>query len=101
VARSLSRERPRRAAPLERRTDRTITDPLALRHELEMVRADGYAADAGEAVADGRSVAVPIVESGETVAALQVTGTEVDDYVARLVARTARELSDDLAVGSA
>jgi IclR family acetate operon transcriptional repressor len=89
------------SAPLERRTDRTITDPLALRRELETVRVDGYAADAGEAVADGRSVAAAIVESGETVAALQVTGIEVDDYVARLVIRTARELSDDLAVGSA
>jgi hypothetical protein len=46
-------------------------------------------------------MAAPIVESGETVAALQVTGIEVDDYVARLVIRTDRELSDDLAVGSA
>jgi DNA-binding IclR family transcriptional regulator len=89
------------SAPLERRTDCTITDPLALRRELEVVRAEGYAADVGEAVANGRSVAAPIVESGEIVAALQVTGIEVDDYVARLVVRTAREFSDDLAVGSA
>jgi IclR family acetate operon transcriptional repressor len=86
------------AAPLEPRTDRTITDPLALRGELETVRIDGYATDVGEVAADGRSVAAPIVEKGETVAALQVTGVEVDDYVARLVVRAARELSDDLAV---
>jgi IclR family acetate operon transcriptional repressor len=89
------------SAPLERQTDRTITDPLALRRQLETVRADGYATDAGEVVAGRRGMAAPIAESGETVAALQVTGIEVDDYVARLVIRTAWELSDDLAVGSA
>jgi DNA-binding IclR family transcriptional regulator len=75
----------------ERRTDRTITDPRSLRCELDRAHADGYAIETGEAVAGMRGVAAPIVQSGETVAALQVTGVEVDEYVARLVVRTARE----------
>jgi DNA-binding IclR family transcriptional regulator len=89
------------AAPLERQTDRTVTDPLALRRQLEMIRVDGYATDAGEAVAHRRGMAAPIVESSEAVAALQVSGVKLDEEVARLVMRTARELSDDLAVRSA
>ncbi|MCW2994382.1 MAG: IclR family transcriptional regulator [Conexibacter sp.] len=89
------------AAPLERQPDRAISDPIALRRELDKVRADGYATDAGAAAGDRRGGAAAVIEHGEAVAALQVTGIEVDDYIARLVMRTARELSDDLLVGSA
>ncbi|MCW2995078.1 MAG: IclR family transcription regulator [Conexibacter sp.] len=87
------------ALPLERRTDRTITDPLSLRRELDAIRADGWASETGEAVAGSRSVAAPIIATGETVAALQIAGAAVDDYAARLVVKTARELSDDLQAG--
>ncbi|MCW2994136.1 MAG: transcriptional regulator, IclR family [Conexibacter sp.] len=85
------------ATTLERRADQTITDPLSLRRELEAVRADGYAIQTGEA-AGMSAAAAPIVDAGETVAALQVHGIGLDHYAARLVVRSARELSETLAV---
>ncbi len=48
------------SGPLERITDMTITDPIALRKEIAEVRERGYAVDDREFDPGGRCVAVPL-----------------------------------------
>ena len=63
------------AAPHERRTPRTLTDPDALREELAKVRARGYAIDEEEYAPGVRSIAAPVRDdTGSSVAAVGVTG---------------------------
>ncbi|MCX4090864.1 IclR family transcriptional regulator [Nocardia sp. alder85J] len=52
-------------APLTPQTDRTITDPQALREELIRVRAAGYALNDGESASGVRTVAVPVLDAGD------------------------------------
>ncbi|MEU1183280.1 IclR family transcriptional regulator [Streptomyces sp. NPDC005820] len=62
--------------PLEPLTDRTITDPDALRRELALVRADGYALNDGESAVGVRTLAVPVLDrAGRAHAALAVRST--------------------------
>jgi IclR family acetate operon transcriptional repressor len=73
--------------PLERRTARTITDPGALRAEATAIRAQGYAAEDEEFQRGVRGVAAPVFSaSGEAVAALGVSGPDVDGLAERVVA---------------
>ena len=59
------------AAPLTALTERTLTDPVALRADLERVRRRGYAVEDGEFAVARRALAVPVVgEAGEVIAAL-------------------------------
>lgn len=59
---------------LERRTARTITDPVRLAAVLDQVRRQGYAASSGE-LEDGLvTVAAPVLVDGAAVAALSVSG---------------------------
>jgi DNA-binding IclR family transcriptional regulator len=61
------------AAPLERHTDFTITDPKRLRSELENVRRDGFAICEQEQEAGLSSVSVPVRDyTGQVLAALTV-----------------------------
>lgn len=63
----------------------TITDPAALRAELERVRADGFAVAVDELETGLAAVAVPVRgASGEVVAALSVTGPTVRMSPARI-----------------
>ena len=62
------------AAPMPRHTPRTITEPAAMRGELDRVRADGIAFDRGEAYAELACVAAPIRSSGAAIGAVSVTG---------------------------
>lgn len=63
------------AAPLERFTVRTMTDPDQLRARLRRVQLDGYAWTVGEYTDDIASVASAIADaSGEAVAAIHVHG---------------------------
>ena len=56
-----------------RYTERTLANPQALVQELERVRTRGYAISLGERVADGVTLAVPVVgQGGQVVAALAV-----------------------------
>ena len=81
-------------------TERSITDPQALKAELRKIRQDGYAFD-DQAYAIGvRCVAAPVFDySGEVVGAINVTGhisTMGDDrirYLADRVMGAAREAS--------
>lgn len=63
------------AGPLERFTDRTMTDPDQLRTRLQRILLDGYAWTNGEYTEDIASVAGAIADaSGEAVAAIHVHG---------------------------
>ena len=60
---------------LERRTDHTVTDPEALRRELEKVRRDGYAVAFGELEIGLDAVAAPVHgHADEIVAAIGISG---------------------------
>jgi DNA-binding IclR family transcriptional regulator len=84
------------ARPLEEHAEHTITDPTILRRELTNVLASGYGTEPDEFRPEVTMIAAPISTGSETVAALQVSGPEIGDYVTRLLMRTAREFSDDL-----
>lgn len=59
---------------LPRYTDRTITDPAALRAELGQVRAKGFASSIGERVEGSVGVAAPIFDvTGAAVGCIEVT----------------------------
>lgn len=59
---------------LRRFTPATITDPEALREELEQIRRQGYAYDLGEAVEDVFCVAAPVRDDlGQVVAAVSIS----------------------------
>lgn len=85
------------SGPLERHTERTVIDPGALRREVEASRARGYATEDGEFEPRLRAVAAPVFLHGEAVAALGVSGVDVDasGFAARVVA-VAEELSQAL-----
>jgi DNA-binding IclR family transcriptional regulator len=84
------------AAPLERYTERTITDPEALRAELDGAVLLGYATERGEYQPGVEAVAAPVFSpTGEAVAALSATVVEpaTVDGVAEAVVELARELT--------
>ena len=63
------------ARPLERFTDRTMTDPTELRARLQRIQVEGYAWTNGEYVDGIASVAAAIADGrGEIVAAIHVHG---------------------------
>jgi DNA-binding IclR family transcriptional regulator len=57
------------AAPLERYTSRTITDPVVLREKLAAVRRNGYAVSDGQVTLDALSVASPVTDATHAVVA--------------------------------
>ncbi|MEO0485711.1 MAG: HTH-type transcriptional regulator BhcR [Pseudomonadota bacterium] len=88
------------AGPLERFTDRTITQPAALRADLQAIRARGFSIDDQEKNDGMRCIAAPVYDwQGEAAAGISVSGpvTRVSqDATARIaseVTRAAAELS--------
>jgi DNA-binding IclR family transcriptional regulator len=72
--------------PLERFTPRTITDPCALRREIERVRAQRSAEAAGEREDELNAVAAPVFEARGSLAAilgLQGPASRFDDAAMR------------------
>src|SRR6056297_622723 len=62
-------------APLDRFTDRTLTEPGDLRADLQQTRARGYAIDDEEKNTGMRCIAAPVFDlSGEAVAGISVSG---------------------------
>ena len=61
---------------LPRRTDHTITEPAALRANLDQIRSSGVAQDMHESYDGLVCVAAPIRNSGRAIAAVSVTGPE-------------------------
>lgn len=70
------------ADQLPRYTERTMTDPDTLRHQLEIIRARGYAMSEGEVDMGVRGIAAPIFDSRKRITAgLSVAGPafRIDD----------------------
>ena len=90
------------AGPLERRTERTLVDPEALRRELEQIRRQGYSVSVGEMVPYTAAVSVPIRDhSGRVVAAMSVAGPEARlaeklEMIRDLLIQAGHELSQQL-----
>ncbi|MDQ2052691.1 IclR family transcriptional regulator [Natronolimnohabitans sp. A-GB9] len=61
---------------LSQRTENTLTDPDELLEELELIRERGYALNDGETFEGFRAVASPIVEDGEPLGSIVVSGPE-------------------------
>jgi IclR family transcriptional regulator, acetate operon repressor len=81
---------------LEAQTEHTITDPQALRTELERVRRQGTAEEIGENEQGARCVGVAIFDQrGLPVAAISVSGPDsrIDDERAADIAAALRESS--------
>ncbi len=74
------------ASPLAAVTERTLSEPAALRAELERSRERGYATEDGEYRRGVRALAVPVRAGDEVVAALAVSSS---DEIASLLARAA------------
>lgn len=86
-------------APLQRITPRTLTDPTAVRAEVEAMRVRGYATEDGEYREGVRGVAAPVFSPvGEAIAALEAcVAGEVDlDGLAEPVVAAASALSAEL-----
>lgn len=89
---------------LERFTDSTITDPDALRAELNVIRAQGYAVSNGERDVGVRGIAAPIFGADGKLAAgisagclaLAADGADLDSTIAAVRA-AAQEVSERLA----
>lgn len=96
------------ARPLERFTDRTITDPDALRERLRKVARDGHAWVREEFAEGIASVAAPVSDQdGEVVAAVHAHGPSyrfpppgTDDEVARRVVAAAARISSRIRAGT-
>jgi IclR family transcriptional regulator, pca regulon regulatory protein len=63
---------------LERYTERTLVDPASLAREADATRTRGYAIENGEFEAGVRGVAAPVFIGGEAVAALGVSGSDIE-----------------------
>ena len=81
------------AQPLERMTDKTITNRRVLQKELKTIRACGYATSHGERFEDALGLAAPIFDSsGKVTAALNVAGptmrftdAQVDKFAPKII----------------
>jgi DNA-binding IclR family transcriptional regulator len=86
--------------PLERHTERTLVDRAALARDADATRARGYATELGELEEGVRAVAAPVFVGGEAVAALGVSGPDVEiEALAGLVMLLAGELTAAMAAG--
>ena len=69
-----------RATRLEKLTERTITDPEALRERLAAIRRDGFAISIGETVPGAAGVAAPIFNADGSVSAGLLIGAPIDRF---------------------
>lgn len=85
---------------LERRTEKTITDPVVLAKELETIRDRGYATDDEEFMLGMTAIAVPILDDrGRLVSTLSIHAPEQRRHLPDLVACLAhlRKAAQELA----
>ncbi len=84
---------------LERRTPATITDEDELLSELERIRENGYATDAGELIAGMTGIAAPIVTDADVHGAIAVysaTGEFESDRHDPPIADVVRDAADEI-----
>lgn len=82
------------SGPLERRTDRTLTDPALLRKEIEKIRLAGVAEDRGENEDFARCLGAPIFDyRGTVIGAISVSSplSRLDDARGKQVAKAVRD----------
>lgn len=86
--------------PLAQLTPHTLTDPVALRRMIELIRARGYSLDEQEVVVGVYCLACPILDSsGNAIAALSISGPKVKrasaeiEPAARQLAESCRQIS--------
>jgi DNA-binding IclR family transcriptional regulator len=99
--------KPLLAAPAQRLTGRTVTDPQALEQALTVTRERGYAVEDQEATVGDAGLAAPVFDwSGRVVGSLGVVGpadrlleSGRQGRLADAVRSTARALSRDLGAG--
>lgn len=90
------------AEPLEKLTSQTITNPKALRRELEEIRSAGFSTSTGERLTGAASVAAPILgHDGTPAAVMSVSGPAerfggVRTKATRLLLEATGELSEKL-----
>ena len=91
------------ASPLERYTDRTITDPEALLRELESIRQQGFSISDEDIDPGASSIAAPITDhTGNVIAAVSIASpatrfTEEDIQVRqKAVKEAARDISQQM-----
>jgi DNA-binding IclR family transcriptional regulator len=88
------------ATPLQRCTERTVTDPTALDDELDRVRYQGYALEDGEHLDGVRGAAAPVVgPAGPVLAAISVVASKSHllEREVEEVRAAARQASDTVA----
>ncbi len=73
------------AGALPALTPRTVTDPTALRAELDRVAADGWSLVEGELESGLRALAAPVTRRGRTVAAVNLSTGDADARVGALL----------------
>lgn len=86
---------------LERRTERTITDPDRLKDELEEIRRDGYAIDWDEQVVGMGMAAVPILIEDDVLGSFGIvvpTGRIRDDSYRETILQTLQEMEDTVSI---
>lgn len=92
--------------PLTRFTSRTLTDPGALRAQLERIRREGVAYNLGERVVDANGMAAPVFgTNGSVVAGILLAGPAhrmepKQGRIRRLITRAASDLTQALGGGS-
>lgn len=87
------------AGPLDRRTERTITDPSHLRAELSLIRKLGFAEDRGENEPGARCFGSPIFDhQGLVIAAISVSSPEsrANDERAQRIAMAVRDAAANI-----
>jgi DNA-binding IclR family transcriptional regulator len=87
-------------AGLPKYTPKTIVDPRRMEREFATIRSRGYAIDNGERFADGRGIAVPVMDpDGMPIAAMLCLGRispDRDKEIVQQMQALARELSERL-----
>lgn len=88
---------------LEAFTEHTLTNPIKLRREIEMVRTQGYSISKGEMSEGNYSIAAPVYNyENEVTCAITIVGPlarltkEKEERFTRLIIRSAREASERL-----
>jgi IclR family transcriptional regulator, acetate operon repressor len=83
---------------LERHTARTIVDATRLARDADATRVRGYAIESGEFEDGVRAVAAPVFVDGEAMAALGISGPDLDvDLAGERVKALGAELSNAIA----
>jgi DNA-binding IclR family transcriptional regulator len=85
---------------LERHTPRTMVDAAALARDADVTRGRGYATEEGEFEQGIQAAAAPVFVGGEAVAALGVSGPDLDVHaIGEHLAAVAAELTHAMANG--